>query len=248
MTRLRLLLPFLLVISGCNPYSQFYTGRAENILDNPKVIIPMDAPTLKRGFDAEADMTNMLENGYALIGYSSFNAGYANENGALEQAKKVHADTVIVYTEYSHKLSGSMPITAPTYHSGTIYDSGGFASYSGTSYTTTYVPYNVERYDYFATYWVKMKPPSLGIYFDDLTDELRKKVGSNKGIYITVVVKGSPAFNADLLSGDIIRKLNDTEVIDMAHFSKLGAENKEQQIKLEVFRDGKTIIKQIQLN
>jgi hypothetical protein len=113
----------------------------------------------------------MLEAGYLLIGVSSFNAGEdVSENGALEQAKRIHADTVIIYRHYTNTLSGMMPLTVPNtqtgtaYHSGTIYDSGGgSAYYSGSSQittygtSTTYVPYNVARYDYFATYWVRLK-------------------------------------------------------------------------------------------
>ena len=89
---------------------------------------------------------------------------------------------------------------------------------------------------------------TLGIYFDNLTDELRRKIESNKGVYIKVVVKRSPAFNNDLLAGDIIRKINNTEVADTSHFSSFLEENKGQQIELEIFRNDKTVVKTIQLN
>jgi hypothetical protein len=147
----------------------------------------------------------------------------------------------------------TVPNTQTSYHSGSIYGSGGgYGSYSGSSTTygtsTTYMPYHVNRSDYYATFWVKAKPLSLGAYFDNLTDELRRKVESNKGVYIRVVVKDSPAFNADLLNGDIIRKLNNIEVANASHFGNLIAENKGQQIELEIFRNDKTIVKKIQLN
>lgn len=250
-TRLCLLLPIFLVFSGCtNPYSKFYqdlTG-GKNILEEPRFIISMDEPKLRQGFDPNNDARNMLENGYCLIGQSCFNAGNVNQNGAVEQAKIVHADTIIVYNKYTHTLSGSMPVTTPTYNSGTIYGSrGGMATYSGTSYTTNYVPYNVARYDYYATYWVKMKPPRLGIHYKDLTNELRQKVGSNKGVYIIVVIKNSPAFNSDLLSGDIIRRVNGTEVIDEKHFHNWLKETNPSVIELEIFRNGENINKKIQL-
>jgi len=255
-----ILLSSLCVFSGCiNPYGQFYTDYTGgvNVLENPNIIAPTDEPKLIQGSNIENDRILMFENGYSLIGVSSFNAANVNQNAAIEHAKKVHADTVIVYSQYTNTESGSMPLTMPntqtSYHSGSIYGSGGgFANYSGYSTTygtqTTYVPYNIMRYDYCATFWVKIKSPSLGVYFDNLTDELRGKIESNKGVYITVVIKDSPAFNADLLRGDVIRKLNDTEVIDATHLVKLIAENKGQQIKLEIFRNDKTIIKQIRLN
>ena len=92
------LLPLLLFISGCtNPYSRFYVGRPGNLLDVSNIIVPLDEPKLKRGYDPDVDEKNMLENGYLLIGFSSFNAGEVSENGALEQARRVQADTVYVY-------------------------------------------------------------------------------------------------------------------------------------------------------
>lgn len=254
------LLPLLFVFSGCaNPYSTFYTDRTGgiDILENPKIIVPTDKPNLRQGSNIENDGMRMLENGYILLGVSSFNAGTTNQNLAIQHARKVYADTVIVYSQYTNTLSGSMPLTVPdtqtSYHSGSIYGSGGgFANYSGSSTTygtsTTYMPYHVRRYDYCATFWIKAKPPSLGIHFDNLTDEFRRKVGSNKGVYIIVVVKDSPAFDADLLNGDIIRKCNNIEVTNRSRFIELLNENKGQQIELEIFRDGKTIVKQIQLN
>lgn len=253
----------LYLCGGCaNPYSQFYqdfTG-GKNILEDPQVIISTDEPKLRKGTDPKDDEKNMLEDGYCLIGHSCFNAGSVRQDTAVEQAKKVHADTVIVYSKYIHTLSGSMPLTMPdtqtstTYHSGSIYGSGGgFANYSGTSYTTTYgtsttyIPYHIAKYDYLATYWVKMKPPRLGILFDDLTDELRKKVESNKGVYIFAVVKGSPAFNNDLLSGDVIRRVNGIEVIDKWHLRNWLNETHPSVIELEIFRNGENISKKVQL-
>ena len=246
-----------LVLSGCtNPYSQFYNDHTggKNILDDPKVIIPTDEPKLRRGSNADDDTKNMLENGYLLIGVASFNAGEVSENGALEQAKRIHADTVIVYSHYTHTLSGMTPITVPdtqtSYQSGTIYGSrGGSANYSGSSTTygstTTYMPYHIRRYDYLATYWVKMKPSRIGIYSKDLTDELRQKIGSNKGVYITIVVKDSPAFNSDLLVGDIIRRVNGIEVIDQKHYLNWLNETHPSEIEFEIFRNGENITKKV---
>jgi len=146
-----------------------------------------------------------------------------------------------------------MPNTQTSHHSGAIYGSGGgYGSYSGTSTTygtqTMNMPYNYDRFEYKATYWIKMKSPTLGVFCGDLTDELRRKVESNKGVYIVAVVKDSPAFHADLLNGDIVLKFNKVRIKDSSHFSNLISENKGQQIQLEIFRDGNTILKQIQMN
>jgi DNA-directed RNA polymerase subunit RPC12/RpoP len=253
----------LCVISGCaNPYSKFYQDcTGGQYWDESRIITSTGEPKLRQGINPKDYEKNMLEDGYCLIGRSCFNSdvGSVNHFEAVEQAKKIHADTVIVYDNYTHTVSGVRPLVVPdmrtgtAYHSGTIYDSGGgFANYSGSSQittygsSTTYVPYKVDRYDCFATYWVKVKPPRLGIYSKDLTDELRKKVGSNKGIYITVVVKDSPAFNSDLLAGDVIRRVNGIEVIDQDHYLKWLNETHPSAIDFEIFRNGENITKRVQ--
>ncbi len=56
----------------------------------------------------------MMEDGYFMVGYSSFNGGNVDINGSLTQAKRVHASVVIVYSKYtntvsSHDLSALLP-------------------------------------------------------------------------------------------------------------------------------------------
>ena len=56
-------------------------------------------------------------------------------------------------------------------------------------------------------------------------------------------------FENDILVGDVIRKIKNTEVTNKEHFSNLMAEHKKgEKIELEIFRNGKTILKQVQLN
>ena len=63
------------------------------------------------------------------------------------------------------------------------------------------------------------------MHVNDLTDDLRKQLGSNRGVVVNVVVKGSPAFNADIMRGDIITQINKEIVSDVQRFriDRLGA-------------------------
>ena len=106
----------LLVFSGCaNPYAKFYNDLSGgiNVLENPNFIIATNKPKLVQGSDTEKDTLRMMEEGYVLLGVSSFNAGNVNQRGAANHAAKVHADTVIVYNSYTGTVSGSMPLTMP---------------------------------------------------------------------------------------------------------------------------------------
>ena len=124
---------------------------------------------------------------------------------------------------------------------------------SGTAYTTstgtqtTYIPYNTNRYDFAATYWVKMKPFSFGIYFDELTPEVRREIGSNKGVVVMTVVNDSPAFMADIFEGDILKSFNGEEIVNANDFAEKIAAAAGQSVEVEVLRGPETLLKQVQL-
>lgn len=139
-----LLIAFLL--QGCaTPFAQFYYDRTGGVdlTKAPSIVLPTGKPQVYRGNDPEQDALKMFEDNYNLVGYSSFNAGNVNETGAIAQAKKVHAAVVILYSKYTGTISGSIPLTLPDTRTsstslyGNVYSSGGYASYSGTAYTTT---------------------------------------------------------------------------------------------------------------
>ena len=200
-----------------------------------------------------------MQNGYALVGYSSFNAAKATESQLIAQAEAVNAEIVLSYAEYTNTVSGVVPLTLPdtqvsqTTMSGTAYGSGGYTSMNGTATTTTtgtkttYIPYSTNRYDFEASYWVKLKPMSLGVYAEDLTTETRRAIGSNKGAFINLVVNDSPAFMADLFPGDIVRRFNGEEVINTQDFIDRISASAGSTVTITVLRDGEEITKTIAL-
>lgn len=252
----------LALLQGCaTPFAQFYydqTGGAD-LSKLPSVVLPTGEPQVYRGNDQEQDALKMFEDNYNLVGYSSFNAGNVDENGAVTQAKKVNASVVILYSKYTGSVSGSLPLTLPDTQTsstslyGSAYGSGGYASYSGTAYTTTYgskttyIPYTVHRSDYLATYWIKMKPPIFGTHIRDLTPEIKQQIGSNKGVLIYAVIKGSPAFEADILKGDVLRKIGDVSVYDQESFQRALSDYESKETNVTILRGEKEITKSVKL-
>jgi len=218
-----------LLVQGCaSPFSKFYqdqTGDVE-ITTSPNVVLSKEEPKLVRGTNQEEDALNMREAGYLVVGYSSFNAGNVDIQDAIDQAKDVHASVVIVYSEYTHTQSRVISMR------------------SGS------VPYHVRRGDYVATYWIKLKKSAIifGINLQDLTTELRQELGSNKGVLIRAVLKGSPAFQADVLRGDVLRRIGDIEIYDLETYHAALEKYKGQAVSVEIYRNGKKIEKKIKLN
>jgi hypothetical protein len=273
----KIVLLLCLVLSGCatNPYKQYFTdltGGIDVSKDSAFIISTEDPKIYQGGTNVEQDYQRMVEEGYGLLGYSSFNSGALNQKSAIQHGKAIHASIILVYSKYTHTNSGVLPLTLPDnqttqtsmsgtgYGSGNIYGSRGSASYnssgfySGTATTTTYgtkttyIPYNTQRYDYIASYWIKSKPRVLGVQLADLTPEERKALGSNKGTKIMAVVKGSPAFTADLFKGDILTQINDKEIIESKSLTDLLNEFKGKKVIFKVFRDNQFLTKEVQLN
>lgn len=270
MNKLCLVLLGIFLISGCagsRDYAQFYHDIAKG-QDTSNVIFATGEPTTLKGNDPESDNIRMIEEGYVMLGYSSFTGPQRNENQAIEQAKQLKAAVVVIYSKYLDTKSGIQPLVIPDIKTskssaqstafGSAVGTGGYASGSATAYgtgtTTTYgtktiyKPYSIDRFEQGATYWVKRKVIVFGTLAIDLPSEFRQKIGSNKGVLVMIIAKGSPAFSADILKGDIIKKINNTEIIDQKHFLEILTLNANKKVTVTLLRDGKEIVKEVKLN
>jgi len=72
----------------------------------------------------------------------------------------------------------------------------------------------------------------------DLTDDLRRQIGTNRGVLVHAVIKGSPAFNADVMRGDVITKIGEDITPDRKSFGATMQQYAGQEVVLETYRDG----------
>lgn len=269
---MRLLLGLLVVLllTGCatyreDGYSEFYQGRmAPNLVAamrgaNPAPQTP--AMTRAQGDDLQINAA-YLRKGYELIGFSNFTSGYAQTPAdAQRQGAKVGADlVVIVDPQYAETRTANMPVNTPTKQtyvtnsSATAYGAGSPVAAYGNSTTTSYssqtnyVPVSADRYHYEAIYYVKRTHWVLGATCRDLTDEERKTLQSNRGAYVKNVVDGQPAFNADILVGDMIVAVDHAPVYGDQALRAVIEQRRGQSVVITLFRDGKTIDKTVLLN
>jgi hypothetical protein len=233
----------LLLLTACaNPYSQFYNDQrgGRSLGEFPITDRYEEEPQIYSTSDQERDGQSLREKGYVLIGSSSFNSGAVDSQQAVRHAKKVGAALVLIQSRYTDT------VTVTSYHLRSVHGSGGYGNYSGTSATTLpgepvthQIPHSVDLYDYDATFWAKSKPHSLGVHANDLTDDMRREIGSNRGVVVKVVVRDSPAFNADIMSGDIITKINDEVISDAQGFYAIIARYAGQEVVLHTYREGR---------
>jgi hypothetical protein len=210
----------------------------------------------------------MLENGYEVVGWMSFNGkGNALSNEQLiEQARAVGASVVIEWHRYRNTVSGAIPftttspsqiVTSNTNGTVNVNGNGGYATgnYSGTTTTvlpgtptTQYIPYNIQRYDYNASFWAKRKRYGLGAYYVDLTAEQRVRLERNGGVTVVAIVKGTPAFSGNILAGDVIVKINGQDVVDTAGATAMLGKLAGQVVTFDLRRGGEARIVEIRLN
>lgn len=256
----------VLGVSGCaTGYKDFY--RAENGMSPDFIAVrrispPPTTPKLERALpeNTQLILPAYAKRGYTMIGQSTFNSGKnESENSAIQQGRDVGADLVLILNpKHTGSVTTSIPITTPTtstaYTSGTAtaYGAGAPVTAYGNSTTTTYgtttnyIPITVNRTNYAAVYFVKLRT-ALGIFFRDLNDSERQELQTNKGVFVSVIVDGSPAFDADMLVGDIITTIDGKTATNTLTLTTLLRERVGQNVTIGLIRRGKQLEKSIQL-
>jgi S1-C subfamily serine protease len=105
-------------------------------------------------------------------------------------------------------------------------------------FQTTYVPVNTDYYEYSATFWAKVKPSPIGVLVDPLSEDQKKELQSNKGVVVDWVVRGTPAYNADVLKGDILVSLAGEEIQTPEQFFDIVYRHPGETVDLNLIREG----------
>lgn len=252
----RVAILFVLVITGCaNPYAKFYQGAPDARVD-PYYLPSNEELKIFSTDDLKRDTKVLIRKGYIPVGESAFNAGSntVTEAQLREQASKIGAHAVLVSSRFTHSVSGGMPLTLPntttSYSTGsaTAYGSGGSVTAYGSGTTTTYgsqttyIPYTVNRSDFNAVYFVKSKA-RIGFLTEPLDDQTRRRIESNSGVLIDVIMEGTPAFEAGILPGDVLISFNGITVISVEHYEELLKSYSSPTVELEINRDGRILKK-----
>lgn len=258
----------LLLIGGCagNLYRKNYTTELSDKAPKGEATKLENAPAqpeLLTTDDMKADGLRMLELGYRPIGVSKFISTFGTAAEALQQAKDVGAEYVVVMRKYVGSDVVSVPvqewsparrIIMNTSNTNPVSDRNGPPVYGNEAYgviegeyETRFVPKTVEVYDHRASFWKMADQPVLGVLGSNLDEVQSKASGSNRGVAVRVVVRNSPAFDADIFRGDIIQQIGTHEVVGTYDlFEKVHALSG-TEAGLKIWRDGKIVLKTVAL-
>ena len=111
-TIIPVLVLIVLAISGCvtNPYTSYYHDFTGGIAlqDSSSGRVQDIEPVVKRGSDPLEDAKNMMRNGYLLLGESSFNSAAVADSKAVSHARRIGAEVVLLYSQYTNTVTGSV--------------------------------------------------------------------------------------------------------------------------------------------
>jgi hypothetical protein len=189
----------------------------------------------------DEDNISMLEDGYDMMGSSGFEAGNVPAELALQHAKSIKADVVLVYTKYGSAKSASSKMEMIKQ-----------AVKSGKELTEKDMADDAAVYKYYASYWAKMPRPTLGVHIIKLipqtsTEEVTDN-NSGKGLRVLAVIKESPAFQAGLLRGDQLIAINDQILENPEDLTGYVSKRHGETINLRYLRDNQEYSKQVKLN
>lgn len=95
----------------------------------------------------------------------------------------------------------------------------------------------------------KKRMPYLGIKGQTVTDEIAATNKIPKGIYISAVETNSPAYKSGIQSGDVITRINGTEINNMESFMmQLEKNNLGDNVNVTIKRRGREDYKEIEFN
>jgi hypothetical protein len=240
-------------------YLKLDPGAAESMLARaaPPTRSPQVVPVAR--WDATV-ASIYARRGYVLVGSSGFTSGRPeSDQDAIRVAIEIGADLVVILSpEYQGTVTASIPVTTPmsttshTTGTATAYGSGGPVMAYGNSTTTTngtstaYVPMTVQRSSYAAGYFIK-RHFIFGAFCRDLSDRERQQLQTNRGAYVITVVDNTPAYNSDILPGDVIVGANGQVPNGEAGLTELLSENRGRTVGITLIRAGKTLSKQVSL-
>lgn len=253
----------LCTLAGCmsNGYTQFYQDKmGAKVASLPPY--PGSTKIYSASSNVKSDADNLYRDGYVLLGVSAFSGPAQAPNALMTHAKRVGADVVLSSLRYlgSEQTTLALPQYNPgqtytTTSSGVVTGFGGTGSYYGNSTTTTpgtfstqYVPVTIQRFSYEAGFFRKSGPYTLGVRYAALPTELRQQLERNTGVVISVVVNGSPAFNANILEGDVVLKMNNEDISSATDFRDKLAAAAGQRADFQIWRNGQFKNISVQLN
>ena len=176
------------------------------------------------------DNITMLEDGYDMIGSSGFSATEAAPDLALQHAKAIKADTVLIYKKYESAKTASSKVQLVKE-----------AAKKGEDIDPNDLVEEPTQYYFYASYWAKLPMPLLGVHIIKLkksTNEDGTEAQAEPGLRVIAVIKDSPAAKAGIARGDTVMKVGDMALVNADDLFAAVKKYAGQTVAVELERKG----------
>ena len=233
-----------LSLGGCNTWTRYYfDALGARVQDVPELEPYYGNPVLVCTEDIEVGIERLRSVGFEPIGFSVFDdRGVVDVDGAVDQATRLSAIVILVYTRYPFAFCGEMVqregsvvvsnfATAPVVSLDTLAPVAPLASSNGRASRGFGTKY--KDYDYVAVYLARRRTLQ-GAVLSDLGDEDVYDLGAR----VDALVPRSPFDRAGLQLGDIIIFVEGVEMLDTWHVTKSVNEATGVSVAVRVLREG----------
>ena len=213
----------LVLFAGCltNYYNKFYVET-----EPVKVSIKAEpSDIILKTVSTEDEVIDIMEEGYASVGYSSFIAPYTPMSCAVDTALKHGAELVLLDIHFKEEKQYTSVMFLPSYTTGytyghvntTVYGGGGMGTahgtYSGTTtlMTMSAVPVNrtVEIFNHNAMFFRKINTlGSYGVLWSVPKRLPGEAIDAPITVKVQAVYRGTKAEKAGIKRGAIIKAIN----------------------------------------
>ena len=206
---------FILFLAGCsttpekpptNLFIEYYQQQFDGILPPTTTV-----ETYSGEYQNQENFVDQLfTEGYQTIGCSSWTGGKRNVDNAVDFAKEIGATYVIYLYKFITNDGRVMTFGERSFYVG------------GDKYENSacfYINKNINKY-----VW--------GIYTETLTAAEKTQYQTNRGLIVRRVVNRSPAFNANIIPGDIILEIDGFEMISYDDLNKVDKNKTDNVFKI----------------
>lgn len=214
-----------------NPYAKNYKEQNTN---NLKSLNPNPDTKIYVSNHKDDDNISMLENGYDMIGSSGFSATVAAPDLALQHAKAIKADTVLIYKKYESAKTASSQLQLVKE-----------AAKKGEDIDPNDLVEEPTMHYFYASYWAKLPMPLFGVHIiklkkstNESADEGAVAVQALPGLKVIAVIKESPAAKAGIVRGDTVLKVGDMSLVEADDLFAAVKKYAGQTVAVELERKG----------
>lgn len=209
-----------------NPFTDSYISH------RPVPTESHNPPRIHVGQDKVADYQRLLEDGYDLQGYSSFEAGDVPVSLLTAHATQIKADVAMIYTNGLERLPASIRqqrirIVQEREQQG----------------LPPQVPAEEQFYEYFVAYWTKLPMPMFGSHVQRYTQGGE----TPGGLEVLAVIRNSSAARSGIQPGDVLKQMGDIPLNQAEHLMQAVQKYAGQTVEVQLERNGKPELRKVEL-